>query len=126
MSALCFTENVYVDNLYLKSCLEEGMVGDGMIELGQVKVDEKTALGLKVNLPDSPPLVVIVGEKGFVMCGFLNIDVAEKLDVTAAMVSEVETFDDVLEAKVKAATSKAEMKGIKPGIKGRDAVKLLF
>ncbi|MDH5448601.1 MAG: DUF1805 domain-containing protein [Candidatus Bathyarchaeota archaeon] len=97
-----------------------------MIEVGQLKVDGKTALGLKVDLPDSPPLVAVIGERGFVMCGFLNVDVAERLGVTAAMVSGVKTFDDVLDAEVKAVTSKAKMKGIKQGMKGREAVKLLF
>lgn len=97
-----------------------------MIKVDWLKIDEKTALGLKVDLPDSPPLVAIIGKKGFVMCGFLNIDAAERLGVTAAMVSGVKTFDDVLAAEVKSVTSKAEMKGIKRGMKGREAVKLMF
>jgi len=97
-----------------------------MIRVGQLKVDGKTALGLKVDLPDSPPLVAVIGEKGFVMCGFLNVDVAERLGVTAAMVSGVKTFDDVLDAEIRAVTSEAEMKGIRQGMKGREAVKLLF
>ncbi|MCK4478803.1 DUF1805 domain-containing protein [Candidatus Bathyarchaeota archaeon] len=97
-----------------------------MIRVGQLKVDGKTALGLKVDLPDSPPLVAVIGDKGFVMCGFLNVDVAERLGVTAAMVSGVKTFDDMLDAEIKAVTSEAEMKGIRQGMKGREAVKLLF
>jgi len=97
-----------------------------MIRVGQLKVDGKTALGLKVDLPDSPPLVAVIGEKGFVMCGFLNVDVAERLGVTAAMVSGVKTFDDMLNAEIKAVTSEAEVKGIRQGMKGREAMKLLF
>ena len=60
------------------------------------------------------------------MCGFLNMDAAEKVGAVAAMVSGVKTFDDALDAEVKAFTSKAGMKGIKRGMKGREAVKLLF
>ena len=97
-----------------------------MIEVDQLKVDGKTVMGLKVDLPDSPPLVAIFGEKGFVMCGFLNVEAAERLGVIAAVVSGVKTFDDMLSAEVKAVTSKAELKGIKRGMKGQDAVKLLF
>jgi uncharacterized protein YunC (DUF1805 family) len=97
-----------------------------MIEVDRLKIDGKIVLGLKVDLPDSPPLVAIIAEKGFVMCGFLNIDAAERLGVTAAMVSGVKTFDDVLDSEVKSVTSKAEMKGIKQGMKGREAVKLMF
>ena len=96
-----------------------------MINVTPLKIDDKVAVGLRVDLPDSPPLLLIVGRTGFVMCGFLNIDVAEKVNVTAAMVSGVKTFDDVLAAEIKAVTSKAQMKGIKVGMKGEDAVKLL-
>jgi uncharacterized protein YunC (DUF1805 family) len=91
-----------------------------------LKINDKVAVGLRVDLPDSPPLLLIVGQTGFVMCGFLNIDVAEKVNVAAAMVSGVKTFDDVLAADIKAVTSKAQMKGIKVGMKGEDAVKLLL
>ena len=97
-----------------------------MIEVNPLKIDGKTAVGLKVDLPDSPPLLLVMGETGFVMCGFLNVDAAEKLDVTAAMVSGVKSFEDVLEAEVKAVTSEAHKKGIEPGMMGRDAVKLLL
>ena len=97
-----------------------------MINMAPLKIDDKVAVGLRVDLPDSPPLLLIVGRTGFVMCGFLNIDVAEKVNVTAAMVSGVKTFDDVLAAEIKAVTSKAQMKGIKVGMKGEDAVKLLL
>ncbi|MDH5437750.1 MAG: DUF1805 domain-containing protein [Candidatus Bathyarchaeota archaeon] len=96
-----------------------------MIHTVPLKIDDKIAKGLKVDLPDSPPLVMIVGNTGFVMCGFLNVEAAEKLNVTAAMVSGVRNFEDILEAEVKAVTSRAGNKGIKIGMKGKDAVKLL-
>jgi uncharacterized protein YunC (DUF1805 family) len=97
-----------------------------MICVEQLKIAEKTATGLRVELPDSPPLVAIIGNTGFIMCGFLNIDAAEKLGVTAAMVSGVKTFEDVLKAEVKAATSKAKMSGITIGMKGEEALRLLI
>ena len=97
-----------------------------MINVAPLKIDDKVAVGLRVDLPDSPPLLLIVGRTGFVMCGFLNIDVAEKVNVTAAMVSGVKTFDDILAAEIKAVTSKAQVEGIKIGMKGEEAVKLLL
>lgn len=112
-------------NLYLKRGSKKELV-IVLIKVGQLGVDGKTALGLKVDLPDSPPLVAVIGKKGFVMCGFLNVDVANRLGVMAAKVSGVKTFDDVLEAEIKEVTSKAEMNGITKGMKGREAVKLLF
>jgi len=98
-----------------------------MIDVTPIKIDDRTALGLRVELPESPaPLIMIIGQKGFVCCGFLNMDAAEKLNVAAAMVSGVKTFEDVLNAEVQAATTKALALGIKPGMNGRDALKLLF
>ncbi len=44
-----------------------------MINVENLKVDEKNCLGLKVDLPSSPPLLLVMAEKGYVMCGFLDI-----------------------------------------------------
>lgn len=94
-----------------------------MIDVASVKVDNKACLGLRVELPDSPPLLLIIAEKGFVMCGFLNMEAAERLEVAAAMVSGVKTFEDVLNAQVKAVTSKAKGLGVEAGMKGSEALK---
>lgn len=97
-----------------------------MICVVSVKLDSKVCLGVKVELPDSPPMLLIVAEKGFVMCGFLNVDAAEKLGVAAAVVSGVKSFEDVLDSKVRAATSKAKTLGVNVGMKGVDVLKRMF
>jgi uncharacterized protein YunC (DUF1805 family) len=93
-----------------------------MINVTTVKVDGKACMGLRVDLPESPPLLLIVAEKGFVMCGFLNMEAAERLGATAAMVSGVKTFEDVLNAQVKATTTKAKDLGVEAGMKGSEAL----
>ncbi len=82
-------------------------------------------MGVRVELPDSPPLLVVTAEKGFVMCGFLNMAAAERLNVAAAMVSGVRTFEDVLNAQIKAATTKAKSLGVETGMKATEALKHL-
>lgn len=94
-----------------------------MISITSLKVDGKACLGVRVELPDSPPLLLVIAEKGFAMCGFLNVEAAEKLGVAAAMVSGVKTFEDVLNAQVKAITSKAKSFGAEVGMKGSEALK---
>jgi uncharacterized protein YunC (DUF1805 family) len=94
-----------------------------MINVTTIKLDGKNCLGLRSDLPESPPLLLIIGEKGFVMCGFLNIESAEKLGVAAAVVSGVKTFEDVLNGQVKAVTSKAKNLGVEVGMIGADALK---
>lgn len=97
-----------------------------MINIESLRVDDKACLGVKVELPDSPPLLLMVAEKGFVMCAFLNVEAAEKLGVAAAVVSGVKDFQDVLDAEIRAVTSKAEAIGVDVGIKGSDALKLMM
>jgi uncharacterized protein YunC (DUF1805 family) len=97
-----------------------------MISVTSLKVDGKGCLGLRVDLADSPPLLLVIAEKGFVMCGFLNIEVAERLGVAAVMVSGVKNFEDVLAAQVKAVTSKASGLGVEVGMKGAEALKRMF
>jgi len=96
-----------------------------MINVTTIKIDGKSCTGMRVDLPDSPPLLLVIGEKGFVMCGFLNMESAEKLGVAAAVVSGVKTFEDVLNGQVKAVTSKAKTLGLEVGMKGTDALKHL-
>jgi uncharacterized protein YunC (DUF1805 family) len=98
-----------------------------MINVTSLKVDGKTCLGLRVDLPESPaPLLLISGEKGFVMCGFLNMEATEKLGVAAAMVSGVKSLEDVLNAQVKAVTAKAKRLGVEVGMKGTEALKRML
>lgn len=97
-----------------------------MINIECLRVDNKACLGVKVELPDSPPLLLMIAEKGFVMCAFLNIEAAEKLAVAAAVVSGVKDFQDVLDAEIRAVTSKAKAIGVDVGIKGSDALKQMM
>ena len=94
-----------------------------VISVTPLEIDGKTATGLKVDLPNSPPLLAIIGRTGFVMCGFLNAEAAEKLNVAAAIVSGVRNFEDVLKAEIKTATSKAQSMGVKLGMTGKEAIK---
>ncbi len=86
-----------------------------MIEIEKLEVEGKAFLGLRVEMPGTPPMLLILGKSGFVMCGYLNLEVAEKLGAAAAVVTGVNTFEDVLNAEIKAATSRGESRGLKPG-----------
>ncbi len=86
-----------------------------MIIVDTVEVQGKFFLGLKVEMDDLPPMVILKGLKGFVMCGYLNIEVAEKLGAAAAIVSGVSSFEDVLNAEIKSATTNAKKLGLEPG-----------
>ncbi|MDH7564020.1 MAG: DUF1805 domain-containing protein [Candidatus Bathyarchaeota archaeon] len=96
-----------------------------MICVESVKIGDIDCLAAKIDLPATPPLLVIIAEKGFVMCGFLNMEAAERLGAAAAMVSGVKTFEDVLNAEVKAVTTNARKLGVNVGMNGAEALKHL-
>ena len=91
-----------------------------MIETRQIN----GCLGLKVRMPNAN-LLLIVGEKGYIMCGYLDIGAAEKLGDAACIVTGVSTFHDVLKSEVKSLTSKAEELGVREGMVGEQALEIL-
>ena len=95
------------------------------MQVVQVRLKNGTVLGIRIDL-NIAPILVMKADKGFVMCGYLNIDAAEKMGDVAARVSGVRTFEDVLEARINQATTKANGLGIKEGMTGREALELLF
>ncbi|RLI95580.1 MAG: DUF1805 domain-containing protein [Candidatus Altiarchaeales archaeon] len=83
-----------------------------------------SAAGVTVRLPNKN-LVLIIGKKGFIMCGYLDIETAERFDDVACIVTDVSTVDDILNAKIKAVTSNARSLGIREGMSGREALKII-
>jgi uncharacterized protein YunC (DUF1805 family) len=96
-----------------------------MFQIDKIEVNGKSFQGLKVELEGLPPLLLIKGEKGFVMCGYLNIDAAERLGAAAAIVSGVKSFEDVLNAEIKAATNKGTSLGLLLGKVVKDVIGVL-
>ncbi len=95
------------------------------IRIKNFNIDGRSLTGIEVELPNAPNLVLLRGEKGFVMCGYLNINVCEKLGLIAAIVSGVKTVEDLLDAQIKASTTKAKELGIVPGKKVREIIGLI-
>ena len=95
-----------------------------MIEINPIELKNGIAVGIKVVLPKAP-LILIVGKKGFLMCGYLNIQAVEKLNVAAAMVTGVSNFEDVLKAEVKSVSSEAKKLGIIEGMSGKEVLEKL-
>ena len=69
------------------------------------------------------PLLIVKGSLGFLGCGYINTDSC--IDEACAIVSGVNTHDDMLKASVKAVSKDATELGIKVGMKGAEAMELL-
>ena len=72
-----------------------------------------------------PPLILIAAQKGFVMCGYLDLEAAERVGVAAAKVSGVSKFNDVLNAQIEDCTSRAREMGVSAGMRGKDALEMM-
>jgi len=81
-------------------------------------------LAVKAVLPKANMLLVI-GDKGYIMCGLLNLEKARELGQAAATVTGVSTFGDILKAQVVDCTPKAKELGIGEGMLAEQAIELL-
>ena len=91
----------------------------------QIPLENGYALGLRFEM-QKYPLLVIRAEKGFLMCGYLNVSAAETLGDTAAKVKGVQSFEDMLKAPVVELTKFAGELGIEIGMTGREALEKMF
>lgn len=82
------------------------------------------ALGLQITLGKAP-LIVIAVSQGYVMCGYLNMETANKLGDCAGRVTGVASFEAVLEAKISAVSEAARIRGLHEGMTGRDFLNAL-
>ncbi len=71
------------------------------------------------------PLIIVKGENGYIMCGYLNIDAANSLGDVAVRVSGVNDINDVLNSSVNACTDSAKELGINPGDNIMDIIQKL-
>ena len=89
-----------------------------------VEIDNETFRG--INLPTQHSAVLIIqGAKGFLSCGYLQIETANKLREVMAVVTRVRSYEDMMEAPVVKVSESAEAIGIEAGMKGRDALKII-
>lgn len=84
------------------------------VEISRIEIDGKTFLGVRIEMPNAP-LLLIKGNKGFAMCGYLNPQSAEKLGDAAIIVSGVHSFEDMLKARIKWASTRAKEMGVEEG-----------
>ena len=98
-----------------------------MITIDAIQIDGKRSDGLLIQSPGGeghPNMIVIACRKGYLMCGYLNIDAAEKFGDAAVLVGGAD-FDAVLLNPIKGMTSKAAEAGVKDGMTGAEAAALL-
>ncbi len=95
-----------------------------MITSEQVKISGLTYEYLRMDM-GSAPLVIVKGKKGFVMCGYLNLEAANKLGDCAVRVTGVKDLDSVLNSSAMGVSEEAKKLGIAEGQKVSEFIHLL-
>jgi uncharacterized protein YunC (DUF1805 family) len=90
-----------------------------------ISLEKGEATGHYIDLGKSP-LIIIQAKKGYVMCGYLNMNAANKIGDIAGKVTGVKTFDDMLNANVIEVSENAKLAGLKQGINVKDFLNALL
>ena len=70
-------------------------------------------------------VLLVKAANGLLGCGYFSTATADKVGDALAVVTGVKTFDDMLDAPVKAVSAAAAERGVKVGMTGREALELL-
>lgn len=99
------------------------------MQMVPVPIGGHVALGVEVKLPKTT-LIAVSTDKGYIMCGALDVTLLnERLadrKIIAGRAVGVRTLEELLEAPLESVTDEAKAMGIVPGMKGKDAVRLMF
>ncbi|MDR2437069.1 MAG: DUF1805 domain-containing protein [Endomicrobium sp.] len=82
----------------------------------EILLNGKKYYGFEGEISPGSSLVFIKGNIGFIMCGYLSLETAEKMNNVAAIVRGVNTIADMLKRNVEISTINAQKIGIIPGI----------
>ena len=90
-----------------------------------IELNKGQAEGFRIDL-DNAPLILVKARKGYVMCGYLNMNAANKLGDVAGRVTGVKNFEDVLNAEILEISDNAKKAGLTVGMKGKDFLNKLM
>jgi uncharacterized protein YunC (DUF1805 family) len=90
-----------------------------------ISLENGKAIGYSIDLGKAP-LLIIQAKKGYVMCGYLNMNAANKIGDIAGKVTGVKTFEDMLNAEVVEISENATRMGLTQGMNGKDFLNILF
>ncbi|MCU7916782.1 MAG: YunC family protein [Candidatus Thiodiazotropha sp. (ex Epidulcina cf. delphinae)] len=79
----------------------------------------------KLRYDLAKPLLIIKEKNGFLACAYINPDTCNKTGEACAIVSGINNYDDMKNAKVIAVSESAKNLGIKIGDSGQEAIEKL-
>ena len=90
----------------------------------KIRIGKKYIEAVAIKLL-SKSFIVLKGKKGYVMCGYLNLKVAEKFKDVAVKIVGVSSIEDALNAQVHSCTSAARKLGLYKGQPIKEVLKAI-
>lgn len=67
-------------------------------------------------------ILIISSDRGFLACGYINVEIADKNHDACAIVTGIKTLEELLSAEVKTVSVAAFNAGVRAGMKGKEAL----
>ena len=97
-----------------------------IVKIKEITVNGRIYQAFEDDISTQANLVYIKGGKGFIMCGYLNLETAESKGNIAAVVTGVKTIADMLKTNIVEATSAAKAAGICVGMPVSQALEKIY
>ena len=91
------------------------------MEIQYIDINGNKLKGVKIPT-ENTAILIIEAPKGFLGCGYFDIEVANKFNDAAAIVTGVKTLKEMLQNPVQRVSKAAQDLGIKVGALGIDAL----
>ncbi len=91
----------------------------------KINIGKSEVQGFLIDL-NHAPLIVLRAKKGYVMCGYLNINTANKLGDIAGKITGVNTIEEALDATIVEVSEHAKKMGLHEGMKTQEFLNLLL
>ncbi|MDD3494146.1 MAG: DUF1805 domain-containing protein [Candidatus Thermoplasmatota archaeon] len=98
--------------------------GPPPVTVHTIALENGPVTGIRVKMGKAP-LLLLAAPGGYVMCGYLNMDTANRLGDLAALVTGVSDFDQMLDAPLAAVSHPGQGIG-KPGMTAREFLNRLL
>ncbi|MCK5288769.1 MAG: DUF1805 domain-containing protein [Candidatus Omnitrophica bacterium] len=95
-----------------------------MVTQKKIKVGKRVVEAILTKLGDKN-LIVLKGSKGYIMCGYLNMKVANKFKDIGIKIVGVSTIEQAIKTKVNSMTYTAKKIGIYKGQEIKDVLKII-
>ncbi|MFA5117632.1 MAG: DUF1805 domain-containing protein [Candidatus Omnitrophota bacterium] len=95
-----------------------------MIQHRQIKAGKRMIEAFLIPLLEKN-LILLKGSRGYIMCGYLNLNAARRFREVAVKVTGIKTIDDALKASVHSCSPAAAKLGIRKGQLVKEVLKII-